>query len=166
MDRSVRPKSKTNMINRYVHPVLDCDVEYVARHMRPADIKEVEALGYSPLDALRASVKASPHVHTIVEPNTGYPAAILGVADPKIEGLGVIWMLGTELISEYPQSFLRNSRPTLEQLFVDTNCKTFYNVVHSENSLHIKWLKWLGFTLSGDHVKVNGHRFIPFHKHH
>ncbi len=119
------------------------DISYVAPRLRQADKEEVWASGsYLPEDALRASYRASEPCFAGVEQDK--PVALFGVA-PVSSNVGAIWLLGTDAISnKIPISFLRWSRRFLPFLLepYDMVC----NQVHAKNTVHIKWLRWLGFT--------------------
>jgi hypothetical protein len=61
-----------------------------------------------------------------------------------IEGAGSIWLLATDDIEKYQITFLRHSKKVLKELQQDY--LALHNYVDARNSLHIKWLKWMGFT--------------------
>ena len=68
---------------------------------------------------------------------------MFGVA-PRDEDIGFIWLLGTDEIKDISWQFLRESREWLEK--ISSPYKMVCNMVHEENTVHIKWLKFLGFT--------------------
>jgi hypothetical protein len=80
---------------------------------------------------------------TMVAP-TGIPVGLLGVGKSMIEGAGSIWLLATDDIEKYQITFLRHSKKVLKELQQDY--LALHNYVDARNSLHIKWLKWMGFT--------------------
>jgi hypothetical protein len=120
-------------------------VSPVARQMRQADLMEIQAVGTSsPYQALWNGYHYSqPNGYTLMFDDK--PVAMFGVG-PKEDGdnrVGVIWLLGTDDITENPIHFLRISRkflPTLMEPY-DMVC----NIVDARNKVHIKWMKWLGF---------------------
>lgn len=117
------------------------DVVQMAPRLRQADKDEVWASGgYLPEDALRASYRASQPCFAFRGP--AGPQALFGVA-PMYENVGAIWLLGTDAIDTTPITFLRWSRRFLPFLIepYDMVC----NLVHTRNTVHIKWLRWLGF---------------------
>jgi hypothetical protein len=59
-------------------------------------------------------------------------------------GFGRVWLLGTNDIERYPKTFLRHGAEVRDMLF-DGYCG-LYNYTYENNSLHHKWLKWMGFT--------------------
>lgn len=121
------------------------DVCYVSDFMRPEDIEECEAGGLTHFDALGRSFDRAIVAYTLVTPH-GDPAAILGVSKSPYQGMGVVWMLGTDAIKRHKIQFLRNSRPFLERLYEETGHEAYYNYTYAKNDLHHSWLRWLGFT--------------------
>lgn len=121
------------------------DVEFVAEHMREADIAEVRAGGRGPLEALRESVARSSQLW--VAEVGGAPAAIFGVAplgavlDPR----GAPWLLGTDAV---PQS--RRALAALTPRYIQKMLGEFphlINLVHSRNEVAVAWLRRSGFRL-------------------
>jgi hypothetical protein len=143
-------------MNSYIRETVPTDLYVVAANMRPEDIEEIEAGGREPLVALQQGYDNSAHTYTLVTKD-GHQAAILGVRDMDNPAYGLIWMLGTPLIEEYSMTFLKNSRPVLDELLKDYAC--LYNVTYYKNEVHHKWLRWLGFTL---HERQGD--WIPFSK--
>lgn len=142
-------------MNRYVAKPCITDLEYVAQHMRPEDIEECAAGGKEPFAALSEGWFAGKSWVLLTPDET--PAAILGVHKTDTPGYGMVWMLGTPAIEQHPITFLRHSKPVLDELF--SEYALLYNYTYYKNEVHHKWLRWLGFTLSerqGD--------WIPFHK--
>jgi len=117
------------------------DLSYLSDHLRLADRKELEAHGVPPLPALTMGFQSSLPCYTIE--HGGTPIAMFGVA-PRDEDIGFIWLLGTDEISTISRQFLRESRDWLEK--ISSPYKMVCNMVHEENTVHIKWLKFLGFT--------------------
>lgn len=70
----------------------------------------------------------------------GKLACIFGVTPT-----GVVWMLGTPKLLEARRTLLRLTPKYLEQML--QNHPRLYNMVHAENSVAIRWLKAIGFTL-------------------
>ena len=57
--------------------------------------------------------------------------------------VGQIWLLGSDEIHNIRIQFLRESRHWLEE--ISESYDLICNVVHEDNELHHKWLKFLGF---------------------
>ena len=140
---------------KYWRGLEDGDLEYIAANLRPQDKEEVLLFGVEPLQGLEVSVDLSTTCLTLVEPD-GTPAALLGVT-PQHK----VWLLGTDAIDRHPMTFLRHSKPVLEQLFIGH--PYLWNFVHKKNIVHIKWLEWLGFDFLPEVTWV-GSKFLGFHK--
>lgn len=57
---------------------------------------------------------------------------------------GIIAMAGTVLLEKNSKAFLRGSLDVLK--FLDSKYDLLYNVCDARNTVHHKWLKWLGFS--------------------
>lgn len=127
--------------------------------MREEDIEEIRAAGeHTPLAALFYGFMVGAPVFTIVTPNESRPAALVGVTPTKINGAGLVWLLGTRDIEKYPITFLRHSKEVLKYFF--TKYEVLYNSVYKHNYLHIKWLEWLGFNFFNTTKEEMFHMFI------
>ena len=108
----------------------------VASNLRPEDRREcVEGHGIEPIiHVVLASQNGSCWSFTM--PN-GETAGIVGIIDDQI------WMLCTPVIHQYPLTFAREAKRWL-----DSRTEPYlWNVVDKRNTVHIKLLKFLGFTL-------------------
>jgi hypothetical protein len=127
----------------YARAACAADVPYLVEHLRPQDHAECEAGGTSALAALTFGLVASRPCLTLLTPDTGAPAAMLGVTSSHYDIAGKIWLLGTPAIERFPKTFLRNSREALAMLYGDYSL--LYNYTDCRNGVHHRWLKWLGF---------------------
>jgi hypothetical protein len=129
--------------NLLVRPSKLVDCESVADNIRPADRREVAAhLGLSPYDSLRGGVAISRPCYTVEL--SGEPIAIFGVAPALDEKVGIVWLLGTPKIETISTQFLRHSRKWLA--FVGRDYEVLTNFIDARNTVHLRWLKWLGFS--------------------
>ena len=121
--------------SKYIHPVTDEAAIEVASNLRPDDYREVsEGWGYDPIKHIPLSTKLGDCVYFNV-PN-GKTAGLAGVQ----EG-GLIWMLTTPAIEEYPHTFARESKR-----FIESRTEPLlWNIVDKRNKIHLKLLKFLGF---------------------
>jgi hypothetical protein len=141
------------------------DCEYVAANMRKEDVLEVSAFNHTPEDALYLGLEHSAASYTLVNPK-GEPIAVLGVTpqyniDLPKEDTGMIWLLGTPGIEKYGYRFLRYSKEALQELYDKTDFELFFNYTHTDNFVHHKWLKWLGFKFIR-RVNIGNSGFIEF----
>ena len=122
-------------MSNYIHPVTLEAAKYVASNLRSEDRREVEeGHGIDPTEALIDAVQKPSCVYFTV-PN-GKTAGMAGV-DPG----GLIWMLCTPAIHEYPLTFAREAKRYVER----QQDKLLWNVVDKRNTVHLKLLKFLGF---------------------
>lgn len=118
----------------------------IAARMREADRIEVMASsGSSPHHALMFSLDRSQRAFTALV--DGQPEVMFGVSDLNIlTATGAPWLLGTEAVVTHQRQFLRRSIWWKEKLFEGYD--VLKNLVHDDNVVSKRWLKWLGFTLS------------------
>jgi hypothetical protein len=106
----------------------------VASNLRPDDRREVEeGHGVDPFVMITSKAQEGSCVYFNV-PN-GKTAGMAGV-DPG----GLIWMLTTKAIEEYPVTFARESKR-----YVERQKGLLWNIVDERNTVHLKLLKFLGF---------------------
>jgi hypothetical protein len=78
---------------------------------------------------------------------------------------GDVWLLGTDALATRPLAgqFLRQSRFWLTALH-EGCAPILHNVIDARNTLHIRWLQWLGFTFIKRHevFGVEGRPFLEF----
>ncbi|MDX8537068.1 DUF2833 domain-containing protein [Mesorhizobium abyssinicae] len=134
-------------------------IRSIARRMRKADREEVlAASGYTPAAALIFSLRKSSHAWTAMI--DGVPEVMFGVGDLNVlAGVGAPWLLGTDAVEKHYVHFLRSSVGFRDQLL--RRYAVLKNFVDVRNRASIRWLRWLGFTLS-DPVEFRGHEFRLF----
>ena len=146
---------------KYLTPTTVEDVEFIAPKLRQADYNEcLAATGKEPLGVLLTSLELCDKAFTLRSPSGGR-VGLCGTAPSPIEGAGVVWMVATDDIYQHQMTFLRNSKEALDYLAGDYIA--LHNCVDARNKLHIKWLKWMGFTFINEHKKW-GHEQRPFYE--
>ena len=122
-------------MSKYIHPItLEAAIE-VASNLRPEDRREmVEGHGTDPMEYANWIAEEGSAVYFTV-PN-GKTAGMAGVGPG-----GVIWMLCTPAIQDYPMTFARESKRFVE----GRSEPLLWNVVDCRNIIHLKLLKFLGF---------------------
>ena len=134
------------------------DIQELAATMRKEDMDEIRlSSNATPLEALTNGHIYSNTTSTIVW--EGRVMAVFGVVGVKGVG-GCPWMLGAPGI-ERCRSLLRECRKVLQGYTEDYGYLT--NACWSKNTVHIKWIEWLGFNFSGSDTR-NGELFLHFHK--
>ncbi|MCP4127106.1 MAG: DUF2833 domain-containing protein [Gammaproteobacteria bacterium] len=124
------------------------DAADMAPHLRPEDLAELTASvgpDVTPEEVLTASINYSDDPRTVLV--DGEPIAIFGVVDTGEVNptVGSIWLLGTPVIQEISREFLRQCQKHLDQQ--GENYEVLTNYVDGRNTVHIRWLQWLGFTI-------------------
>jgi len=142
--------------------VTEEDIKFVAWNIRDADLRELRAVSNRPaVEIIREGVRYSRPARVAVINDE--PVAIFGVVPFDDPGIGSIWMIGTDSIELSPISFLRRCKDEMEDLLAGY-CYVS-NICHAENTLHLKWLKWLGFTVDEEVIRTS-HNDEPFHHFH
>ena len=107
----------------------------VASNLLPEDRREVEeGHGLDPMEELTLAV----HRYSCVwfEVPNGKTAGMAGVGKD-----GIIWMVCTPAIHEYPITFAREAKR-----FVESRTEPLlWNIVDERNRVHLKLLRFLGF---------------------
>ena len=122
-------------MSKYIHPItLEAAIE-VASNLRLEDRQEVEeGHGYDPIKYAKIIAQEGSAVYFTV-PNSK-TAGMAGVNHG-----GLIWMLCTEAIKDYPHTFAREAKR-----FVESRKEPLlWNIVDRRNIVHLKLLKFLGF---------------------
>ena len=136
------------------------EVRYIAEHLRTADRQELEtASGVSAEEARSRAWGLSQNRWVALVDDL--PAFVFGVVNDPARGLaGVIWMVCTDRIARAPRGVLRTSQECLDE--IAKHFDLLHNQADCRNTLHLRWIKKLGFTLD-DIVQVNGLPFQRFH---
>jgi len=134
----------------------------MAHRMRQADVMEVWATNRSrPLEALAKSTRLSEKARTgLID---GEIVCMFGVYRQNLMGArGTIWLLGTDLLQKHGRRFLRRNRDETDRL--SNGFSLLENYCDARNTVAIRWLKWLGFTI--DPPAPHGVYNLPFHHFH
>lgn len=136
-------------MNKYLRQTDYEDVRYLAPRLRQADKDEcMAATGYDPKVALCIGLKFGDITQTMLAPD-GEPLGMFGVGKSNVPDAGAIWMVATDNLVKHQMKFLRLNKPVIETL--QTEYLALFNFVDARNTLHIKWLKWMGFTFIKRH---------------
>jgi hypothetical protein len=128
-----------------IRPATMADAHYLAPRLRPADKDEVLAVaGVGPSLALPECVRNSRLTWTAYGFEDARLVGMLGVQDTLVPEVGVVWMLCTSEIEAFPFHFLNTARELLPVIHSFHPIVT--NHVDARNTVHIRWLRWMGFT--------------------
>ena len=147
------------MSKLYTRDATPEDCAELAINLRQADLTELALAGSpGPYDSLMRGVAYSESPQAVIGPN-GDVVAMGGVVrlTPQV---GSPWMLGSESLVGIKWAFLRECRGRLQQLH--GQYPALYNQVWEGNHVHIRWLKWLGFTVG--EAPLDRPNFLPFWK--
>lgn len=154
----------SNAVSRSKHVVRDTTVKDCAElsvTMREEDKQEVwHASGSSASEALLKGFSISRLCWTL-EWN-GKVVAIFGVSGKKGE-TGIPWMLASNDLVRIRKTFLRECRSYLNKM--QEHHPVLANLAWTKNTVHIQWLKWLGFEFQEPQpYGPNGELFTAFYK--
>jgi hypothetical protein len=144
-----------------LRPAQTTDAFVLGPQLRRADTIECEALfGIPPTLPLWQSIRGSKLAMTILD-DDGAPLGCFGVGPfDASELVGFVWLVGTDrMIEKYTKRFLRECRKGIDLLHEVYPCLT--NVVHEANTVHRRWLNFMGFKRLGT-IRINGNNFIEF----
>jgi hypothetical protein len=140
------------VIIRDSHPQ---DIESLVSNMRADDIRELKAQGINRredfISILQQGLSMGKTCKTALSPFMEV-GCMFGVLNQPgaIQGLKTfypVWLLGTNLIDRYAITFLRKSKLYLRELKRASNNIPLGNWVYVNNTLHRRWLDWLGFKI-------------------
>lgn len=155
----------------YIARALREEAEWLAPRLREVDRQEVyAATGKDPVVVLPLSVDISEESFTLRSSRQGDPIGIFGVGGAGYKNavghIGIPWLLAADELVEGPNaiSLARISRPWVERL--GKNFDVLANYVYAKNEVHIRWLKWAGFTVAKEAVPWGPFKapFYPFVK--
>lgn len=138
------------------------DASTIAPHLRDADKNEIIASSGPDIEqALRYSIMSS-EAWTACLPD-GTPICIYGVGDDG-EGHGIPWMIGTDDMIKHRKALIRDARK-----WIDIQIQVYpvlYNYVDARNTVHLKWLDHMGFTISNIPEYIGADPEVPFFNFH
>lgn len=143
-----------------MYKVRECtlnDIKSICGRLRDEDIKEIQLSGFD--DTFEALVKSMDLSDlTLVDTINNSPEMIGGITYQ-----GVIWCMTTK---EYILNHRKRFHTVTNNIIKENigKYKILWNYVYSGNTVHIKWLKRVGFTFSESETQVrNGELFILFY---
>ena len=118
----------------------------IAAHLRQSDIDEINLLNsLSPELAIAFSIAASEKGCSVFL--DGILCALFGISN------GIIWLVGTDEISNHPITFFRMSKNIFSE--ISKGYSYLHNWVDARNSLSLRWLSWLGYSLTPHFIGEN-----------
>lgn len=156
-------------LGRRVRDALPADVEIRAGTeadalalgpiLRDADRAELEAAtGRPATDVVVNSVQLSTMCWVATE--RGVPLVMFGAAQmPSFPSVGVPWLVASPGLIPHAVPFLRRCAPFLNEM--QRTYPLLANYTDARNTVHHRWLRWLGFTFIHRHERY-GAAGIPF----
>lgn len=122
-------------------------------------------MGGTPWMAIWRSRERSARCWTVVR--QGWPCAIFGIVDDGYAGstkVGIVWMVATNQIHHFRRLFIQEC-PGWHHRLTEGYGLT-WNVVDCRNTVHVRWLRWLGYSFLRRHKKFGPERrpFFEFAK--
>lgn len=139
------------------------DVIELAQNLRKEDREEILASsGKEPFEALLAGYLYCHYCKSIMEGDSCIGMFGVGHID---NGVGKVWFLmSNKLLQKYKIKFIRESKKWLAEMH--QSYPLLFNYVHEKNEVHVRWLKWMGFTFINRHKAFGAGRepFLQFIK--
>ena len=136
-------------MDKLLTPTTVEDIDFIAPRLRKADYNECMAsTGQKPRGVLHRSLDLG-DISLTLRASNGDRVGLCGVVPSPLAEAGIVWMVATDDIYQHQITFLRNSKRALKHLSEDY--LVLFNCVDARNSLHIKWLRWMGFTFINKH---------------
>jgi hypothetical protein len=130
-------------MNPYIKVATIEDAILLSTNLRKEDEEEIKAYAnIKPKDALILGVRQS-KIPLAVYDKEGKIVFLCGVRNIN-NHLGQVWLLASPELETISISCLRNCRQVADLYTKDH--KLLFNYVDERNKLHIRWLKWCGFT--------------------
>lgn len=129
--------------------------------LRKADILEIETVTpWVPANISMLSWLTESQGKAYIASCDGEPFLVAGVDPIGSRGSGVIWGVGTDLITTGGITFARWGMNFINGIIKDYN--HLYNYMDCRNLVHRRYIEACGFTFTGARLMVNGFPFERF----
>lgn len=134
---------------------------YIADNMREIDKEECWLMAETnPMESLEQSLGNSDQGYIATYGDE--PCCAYGVSTrSKVLKSGIVWLLGTDVLTEHPMTFLRWSRRVIPELI--KKYSMVYNYVSEKNTASKRWLEFNGFKVE-DVTSIKGYLFILYER--
>lgn len=141
-----------------IRPAARVDALSLAPRLRAADAGEFLAHARCPTAGLLRAVALSPLAWAIEAPG-GRPISLFGFA-PIDQDTACPWLVAAEdLVTTHRAWFIRQSAAIVA--LGDHRWSRFFNYVDARNTVHVRWLRWVGFRVLP--AAPHGPYGLPFH---
>lgn len=130
----------------------------LASNLRAADLAEIEAThGEDPFVCLCTSAAMSDLCWFALRGDS--PFCVFGCAPSAAPGVGVAWLMGTDVMDEVPHSVVRNTVRHLREMHKLYPC--LFNYIDARNAKSMRWLQVCGFSIL-EAIPEHGREGRPF----
>ena len=145
-----------------MRPATEADLLPILSDLRDADRAEIKAFTGCPAEFICPSVfQVSDRVWTLVARNGDLVGMVGTHSVVGAPDFGCVWMFASNKITKHRMEFLRASKGALSEIHKLYPALT--NYVDARNTLHINWLRWLGFTFLR-RIEKYGAESLPFYE--
>lgn len=154
-----------DQLKPYVKEITPEVAATLAPFLRDADKQEIRISRLGDLDysaILLDNAEYCDRLYGGFLPDEEIPFTVFGVtAFPDDPTLGTVWLMGSEVIEQVSNTFLRESRTWVKKL--GEGFRGLWCATDARNTDHHRWLRWLGFTSGGVvNAGVDGEPFIVY----
>lgn len=136
------------------------DIALVVSLLRDNEAREYAAAGFD-TDMLSQALEELDRGPVWYAALDGEPIAIYGVRRKTLLGeVGTPWMMPTELMMTRKVMRAMAKYGQVEVRRVSAGFKHLLGVKIADDAVSIRWLRWLGFTVSDETFDVNGTDFV------
>lgn len=149
MARKLQPSSAPSLI---VRPANQQDVDALSARLRPADRAELLAsVGFDDPALLLSYGLQVAAVCMVAETPDGHPMVLFGVTLPETPDwpFATYFMVAAEGVERYSRQIVREAHHWVAAMQRATGNLPGHNAVDCRNTLHIRWLRWLGAAFTG-----------------
>lgn len=159
MGRQLRP-TESDSLNLIMRPATLEDALGLSSRLRLEDVRELDAAsGLEPIQALTLSLLHSRECYAIRLKFWQDAIALFGVSDdPHHPGFGVVWLVSSPEITDGALALIKEA-PHWFRSWRRFYAEGLHNLVDVRNTLHLRWLSFLGFALR-EKVSLNGYPFL------
>lgn len=148
------------------HEAHPFNLPWLALHLREEDLVElVLATGKRPEDALNRRVLEIEGARAItVRAPSGRTCAMFGsIPQSCCKDIGTAWFLATPEVERHSKSLLKTITPYIDSLS-EPYPGGLIAWMWEENRMHRRWAEAVGFSLTGDEMRLRGATFLKIHR--
>lgn len=135
------------------------DASKIAPHLRDADKREIIASSGADIEQAILSSIVTSVAHSVILPD-GRLICIFGIGDDTMGG-GIPWMIGTDDMIKHRKALIKDAREWIDyQLDIYSY---LWNYADARNTIHLQWLRHMGFTVSDIPEYIGADPSVPFY---